>query len=85
MPVPRALLVSAVIELWLRHAQEVTMKKLTFVCLAAVFALMPRMASAQEVCQTVGSGTEQICYTGVFPSNPIIIELGQSIRLPPTT
>jgi hypothetical protein len=61
------------------------MKKLRFVCLAAFLALMPRTASAQEVCQIVGSGTEQICYTGVFPSNPIIIELGQSIRLPPTT
>jgi hypothetical protein len=61
------------------------MKKLTFACVAAVLALMPRTASAQEVCQIVGSGTEQICYTGIFPSNPIIIELGQSIRLPATT
>ena len=61
------------------------MKKLTYGCLAALLALIPRTASAQETCQTVGSGTERICYTGVFPSNPIVIELGQPVRLPATT
>ena len=52
--------------------------------LAALCLLTPLTASAQEACVPLGNAGEQVCYSGVFPADPIVIELGQPIRLPVT-
>lgn len=51
---------------------------------AAFCFFIPLTASAQETCVPLGDAGEKVCYSGIFPENPIVIELGQPIRLPTT-
>ena len=58
--------------------------KLKLLLLTTLALFTPLTASAQEACVPLGSEGEKVCYSGVFPANPIVIELGQPIRLPVT-
>ena len=58
--------------------------KLKLLLLVAAFSLLtPLTASAQDVCYQLAAD-EQVCYSGLFPANAIVIELGGPIRLPAT-
>src|SRR5215813_1803617 len=43
--------------------------------------------SAQATCFLfpLGVGPENVCYEGVFPANPIFVELGQAVPIPDFT
>jgi hypothetical protein len=58
--------------------------RLTQLLLATFVLFTPLRASAQESCIPFGTAGEMVCYSGVFPANPTVIELGQPIRLPAT-